>query len=71
MGTPMETPKTQGRPSMRRIAKKFKSFQEAEAWEKKEAQSMSVDQRLAIAKALRSKVFGSCKDVRQCQSHAQ
>lgn len=46
---------------MERVVKKFKNYQEAEAWEIEQALNMTPDERLSIARELQKRIFG--KDI--------
>ena len=51
---------------MKRIVHKAKNFQEAELWNIRQYSLMSVEERQAVAKELKRKVYGShCPDVRE------
>lgn len=51
---------------MKRIAHKFKNFEEAEAWEIEQALNMTPDERIRIARELQKRVFGkNVPDIRE------
>jgi hypothetical protein len=53
---------------MERIAHKCTSFEEAARWDREQQWAMIPDERLAIAKELRERVFGKdAPDVRQAE----
>lgn len=50
---------------MERVGHKASSFEEARAWEIEQYARMTPDERRAVAKALRDRVYGTrCPDVR-------
>ena len=53
---------------MERIAHVSRSFAEAEIWDRDQMWSLTPDERLAIARTLRERVFGSdAPDVREAE----
>jgi len=53
---------------MEREAHKSRSFDEAARWDRAQQRAMTPDQRLAIAKELRERVFGAnAPDVREAE----
>jgi len=60
------------RPSMIRVGKKSRSFQEAEQWNLQQYREMSPNERIAVVRALQRKVFGpNTPDVRACHQAAK
>ena len=57
---------------MERIANKSRSFAEAEAWDIRQQLSLTPQERMHAARALKKRLFpGRRPDVRQCHLHQQ
>lgn len=53
---------------MDREVNKAKSFADADRWDREQMWAMTPDERIAIAKALRDRVYGTdCPDVREAE----
>lgn len=52
---------------MERIAKKSKSFAEADAWDREQHRQMTPTERMAAGRAIKNRLFpGKQPDVREC-----
>jgi hypothetical protein len=55
-----------------RIAKKSRSFKEAEEWTRRQYREMTPGERIAVARELQRRVFGpNPPDVRECHPKAK
>ena len=51
---------------MKAIVNKCRSFEEADAWDRRQQLAMTPQERINAARELQRRVFGRAKDIREC-----
>jgi len=54
---------------MEAVANKALSFRQAEAWDRRQQQAMTPQQRIKAARLLQRRLFGPARDVRECRKN--